>query len=57
MKVEVTLRNSQGNTKVVKNVGMEILGAAFKELPDEVKKTTALELWIASDRCHQRKDG
>ena len=38
MKVEVTLRNSQGNTKVVKNVGMEILGAAFKELPDEVKK-------------------
>ncbi|KAA6321382.1 Periplasmic pH-dependent serine endoprotease DegQ [termite gut metagenome] len=36
--VEVTLRNEQGNTKVVKNAGMEILGAAFKELPDDLKK-------------------
>lgn len=38
MKVDVVLRNTQGNTKVVKNVGMEILGAAFKELPDDLKK-------------------
>ncbi len=37
-KVEVQLRNSQGNTKVVKNVGMEILGAAFRELPQNLKK-------------------
>ncbi|KAA6327221.1 Periplasmic pH-dependent serine endoprotease DegQ [termite gut metagenome] len=36
--VEVTLRNEQGNTKVVKNAGMEILGAAFNELPDDLKK-------------------
>lgn len=43
MKVEVTLRNSQGNTKVVKNVGMEILGAAFKELSDNTKKQLRLD--------------
>ncbi|KAA6343899.1 Periplasmic pH-dependent serine endoprotease DegQ [termite gut metagenome] len=36
--VEVMLRNEQGNTKIVKDAGMEILGAAFKELPDELKK-------------------
>ena len=37
-KVEVTLKNEQGTTKVVKNAGMEILGAAFKELPADLKK-------------------
>lgn len=36
--VEVTLKNEQGTTKIVKDAGMEILGAAFKELPDDVKK-------------------
>lgn len=36
-KMEVQLRNAQGNTKVVKNAGMEILGAAFKELSPELK--------------------
>ncbi len=36
--VEVTLKNEQGNTKVVKEAGMDILGAAFKELPDDLKK-------------------
>lgn len=36
--VEVTLKNEQGTTKAVKNTDIEILGAAFKELPDEVKK-------------------
>ena len=34
----VTLKNEQGTTKIVKDAGMEILGAAFKELPDDVKK-------------------
>ena len=29
--VEVTLKNEQGTTKIVKDAGMEILGAAFKE--------------------------
>ena len=36
--VSVTLKNAQGNTKVVKNVDMDILGAAFKELPDDLKR-------------------
>ncbi|MBQ4520743.1 MAG: Do family serine endopeptidase [Bacteroidaceae bacterium] len=36
--VDVELKNAQGNTKVVKNVDMDILGAAFKELPDELKR-------------------
>ncbi len=36
---EVTLKNEQGTTKVVKDAGMEILGAAFKPvLPDDLKK-------------------
>ncbi len=38
MTVTVELKNAQGNTKVVKNVDMDILGAAFKELPDELKR-------------------
>ncbi len=36
--LDVTLKNSQGNTKVVKNAGMEILGAAFRELPKDLKE-------------------
>ena len=36
--INITLKNEQGTTKIVKDAGMEILGAAFKELPDDVKK-------------------
>jgi Do/DeqQ family serine protease len=36
--VSVTLKNEQGTTKIVKDAGMEILGASFKELSDEVKQ-------------------
>lgn len=34
----ITLKNAQGNTKVVKKADMEILGAAFRVVPDEVKR-------------------
>lgn len=34
----LTLKNAQGNTKVVKNADMEILGAAFRPVPNELKK-------------------
>ena len=34
----VTLKNAQGNTKVVKKADMEILVAAFRVVPDEVKR-------------------
>ena len=36
--LELTLKNAQGNTKVVKNVDMDILGAAFVELPEQLKR-------------------
>ena len=34
----MTLKNSQGNTKVVKDAGMELLGAAFKPVSSELKR-------------------
>lgn len=40
--IDVTLKNSQGNTKVVKNAGMEILGAAFREVPSDLKEQLKL---------------
>lgn len=36
--VSVELKNAQGNTKVVKSVDMDLLGAAFKELSDDLKR-------------------
>ena len=36
--INITLKNEQGTTKIVQDYGMEILGAAFKELPDDLKK-------------------
>lgn len=35
---DITLKNEQGTTKVVKDAGMEILGAAFKPVSAELKK-------------------
>ena len=34
----ITLKNAQGNTKVVKKADMELLGAAFREVPTELKR-------------------
>lgn len=34
----ITLKNAQGNTKVVKKADMEILGAAFREVPSDLKR-------------------
>ena len=34
----LTLKNAQGNTKIVKSADMEILGAAFRELPQDLKR-------------------
>ena len=36
--VTITLKNAQGNTKVVKNAGMEILGAAFKPVDADLRR-------------------
>lgn len=35
---DVKLRNLQGNTQIIKNNGVEVLGAAFNELSDQLKK-------------------
>jgi len=35
---DVTLKNSKGTTNVVKNTGMDILGAAFRPVSSELKK-------------------
>ena len=37
-KFDVTLKNVQGNTSVVKNVDLDMLGATFKELDDKDKR-------------------
>ena len=34
----ITLKNAQGNTKVVKDAGMEILGAAFKPIDADLRR-------------------
>ena len=34
----ITLKNAQGTTKVVQKVDMQILGAAFREVPTELKR-------------------
>ena len=44
--VEMVLKNKQGTTNVVKDNGMEILGAAFRELPDDVKQSLRLNIGI-----------
>lgn len=36
--VTITLKNAQGNTKVVKSAGMEILGAAFKPVDADLRR-------------------
>ena len=44
--VEVELKNEQGTTKVLKDADMEVLGAAFRELPDDVKRQLRLNAGI-----------
>jgi Do/DeqQ family serine protease len=36
--IEVTLKNSKGNTDIVKDADIDILGAAFKDVSDQLKK-------------------
>ncbi|NDW11431.1 Do family serine endopeptidase [Bacteroides sp. 214] len=40
--LEVTLKNEQGTTKVVKPTGMEILGAAFQDVSEDLRKQLRL---------------
>lgn len=36
--IEVTLKNSKGNTEIVKDADIDLLGAAFKDVTDQLKK-------------------
>ena len=37
-KVEVELKNSRGNTEIVKQADMEVLGAVFQEVPEQTRR-------------------
>ena len=37
-KIEVELKNSRGNTDIVKQADMEVLGAVFQEVPDQTRR-------------------
>lgn len=43
---EITFRNEKGNTKVIKALNMDILGAEFKELTDSQKKSYDMDYGI-----------
>jgi S1-C subfamily serine protease len=43
---EITFRNEKGNTKVIKALNMDILGAEFKELTDSQKKVYSMDYGI-----------
>ena len=44
--VDMVLKNEQGTTKVVKDADMEILGAAFREVPEDVKRQLRLSVGV-----------
>ena len=44
--VDMVLKNKQGTTNVIKDNGMEILGAAFRELSDETKRSLRINTGI-----------
>lgn len=37
-KIEVELKNSRGNTEIVKDADMELLGATFQEVPEQTRR-------------------
>ena len=37
-KIEVELKNSRGNTDIVKDADMEVLGAAFQDVPEQTRR-------------------
>ena len=43
---EITLRNEQGNTKVVKNADLDVLGADFREITKEQKQQLEIQFGL-----------
>jgi serine protease Do len=56
--VNITLKNSQGNTEVVKPIDMDVLGAAFRPLPADLKKQLDLKygLQVTGVKSGKMKD-
>lgn len=48
-KKDITLRNYKGNTEIIKGTGMEILGAAFKDLSDKDRREYNLRSGVQVD--------
>lgn len=44
--ISVLLKNQQGNTKIVKGENIDILGAAFREVPEAMKKQLGISYGI-----------
>lgn len=54
-KKEITLRNYKGNTEIIKGTGIEILGAAFKELSDSERREYGLRSGVQVDGIKEGK--
>ena len=53
--VSMTLKNEQGNTKMVKSQGLDAFGAAFREIPDNLKKQLNLSYGLEVTGISQGK--
>lgn len=54
-KKEITLRNYKGNTEIIKGTGIEVLGAAFKELSDSERREYGLRSGVQVDGIKEGK--
>lgn len=52
---EITFRNEKGNTKVIKPLNMDILGAEFKELTESQKKVYSMDYGIQVVKLNEGK--
>lgn len=54
-KKDITLRNYKGNTDIIKGTGIEVLGAAFKELSDSDRREYGLRSGVQVDGIKEGK--
>ena len=54
-KVEVTLRNAQGGTKVMEEVDIDQLGVQMKPLPDEIRKSLGIDYGLIVNAIRKGK--
>ena len=58
-KVDVELKNSRGNTDIVKEADMEVLGAVFQEVPEQTRRQLNIGygMQVSSVKNGLMKDG